>query len=683
MPFIHPFADDRFTHALQQTLRSSERSTAGNTLHKMDINASGAMSLQDELRLHARYIRDTLVPILARQSKLTQSDNALLRSILKRLDSTQMTLDLLRYSRMEKALMVIAATGASTWPMEIVMKAEELIQKWEDELGPLKNLRADLHGPGGRLEGVRKLTDGKKESMYEKDDELKSAWSVKTTDPFRSYECGSLGFDVGDWWLKPAAAYRDGIIDHTSHAITADHNGAYAIVVNGSKEENLQPDGTFTYHASLSDPGALKLTKTMTTDTEKIVRVLRSWKLRSKLAPKAGLRYDGLYRIESFGIKLLPPESWHKTFVLSRMLNQPPIATALAYPMSDQLDDWRDYQHLKNVDRGDDFAMLREMIREPTVRVNETLGGEDMERIDSGYFSRRNSRLSSRIGSIPSTLSESRDGSMSAVASRIHSLSGSIAEEVDELGVELVREDTSVSPESKSRIVNPRNAPSALDGVHDVLTSAISEASAEKAQHRPISTSPATKSDINYPLLATVGLQSGGDTMHDLLVPGAGHDERDSASSLREDQKRNEGANVNDPTVGNTGSDPSSNVEYPSLGSLLRGRRGSNMTDSIRSVKSAIWLPGRDNWRNSGAAALDGIEESGLVDWASRRQNRSESADVAPEDLGKEGIATKDHAVENKEDPKDSENLGTEERSTEDVSARTEAKKVPSDTVEE
>ena len=37
------------------------------------------------------------------------------------------------------------------------MKAEELITKWEDEMGPLKNLRADLYGPGGRMEGIRKI----------------------------------------------------------------------------------------------------------------------------------------------------------------------------------------------------------------------------------------------------------------------------------------------------------------------------------------------------------------------------------------------------------------------------------------------------------------------------------------------------------------------------------------------
>ena len=56
-------------------------------------------------------------------------------------------------------------------------------------------------------------------------------------------------------------------------------------------------DGEIRYKAAVNDPGVFRLTKTMLREDpeEKVVRVLRSWKLRSKLAPKAGLRYDGLY----------------------------------------------------------------------------------------------------------------------------------------------------------------------------------------------------------------------------------------------------------------------------------------------------------------------------------------------------------------------------------------------------
>ena len=115
-------------------------------------------SVREELRLHSRYIRDTLAPLISKQLKLSHSDSVCLQSIFKTLDGIPVTLDLLRYSRIEKALMIIIATGDAYWPIGVQVHAEELMAKWEDELGPLKNVRADLYGPGGRMEGVRKIT---------------------------------------------------------------------------------------------------------------------------------------------------------------------------------------------------------------------------------------------------------------------------------------------------------------------------------------------------------------------------------------------------------------------------------------------------------------------------------------------------------------------------------------------
>lgn len=99
---------------------------------------------------------------------------------------------------------------------------------------------------------------------------------------------------ISSWWLKPAAAFRDGIIDETSHAITADHRGVYAIVLTRAQAEDLGREGHVKFHAAQNDPEVLKLIRIGITDKSKVVRVLRNWKLRSKLAPKAGLRYDGL-----------------------------------------------------------------------------------------------------------------------------------------------------------------------------------------------------------------------------------------------------------------------------------------------------------------------------------------------------------------------------------------------------
>ena len=114
--------------------------------------------IRDELRTHSRYIRDNLVQLVGCEDgcQLNSRDMALLRSTLTRIGAIPVTLDLLRYSRIEKALLGISA-ACTGWPTEIAEQAEKILLKWEDDLGPLRGLRADLWGPGGRLEGVRKL----------------------------------------------------------------------------------------------------------------------------------------------------------------------------------------------------------------------------------------------------------------------------------------------------------------------------------------------------------------------------------------------------------------------------------------------------------------------------------------------------------------------------------------------
>ena len=48
------------------------------------------------------------------------------------------------------------------------------------------------------------------------------------------------------------------------------------------------------------------------------------------------------------------------TVNLARIADQPSIHQALSIPMADQLDDWKEYLRLKIIDRGNDFAVLRD-----------------------------------------------------------------------------------------------------------------------------------------------------------------------------------------------------------------------------------------------------------------------------------------------------------------------------------
>ncbi len=167
----------------------------------------------EDLRTHARFIRDELAPLVASKghSALEREDVATLSSIMFSLNAVPMTLELLRFSRIDKALRVIAM--GSEWPLEIMMQAEELITKWELALGSLQSIHADLWGLGGRLDGLKRETGQKNEGIEEEvlsrinasqtdrltlEKDLESSWIVDPPiDPREAHRYGHLGFKIG------------------------------------------------------------------------------------------------------------------------------------------------------------------------------------------------------------------------------------------------------------------------------------------------------------------------------------------------------------------------------------------------------------------------------------------------------------------------------------------------------
>ena len=131
-------------------------------------SATMEQGILEELRTHSRYIRDNLIPLVGGDGELNSRDLALLRSTLMKVNAISVTLDVLRFSRIEKALVLISTPG---WPADIAAMARKILVRWEDALGPLQELRADLWGIGGRLEGVRKV-----EFMMPDDAEWVSRW---------------------------------------------------------------------------------------------------------------------------------------------------------------------------------------------------------------------------------------------------------------------------------------------------------------------------------------------------------------------------------------------------------------------------------------------------------------------------------------------------------------------------
>ena len=113
--------------------------------------------VRETLRTHSRYIRDTLLPLLAGRegSGLNDRDLSFLRNALNEVNKTPITIDLLRYSRIAQALAMIATD--TRWPADVAIKATKILQKWEKVFGRVVDLQADLWGPGGRLEGLKRM----------------------------------------------------------------------------------------------------------------------------------------------------------------------------------------------------------------------------------------------------------------------------------------------------------------------------------------------------------------------------------------------------------------------------------------------------------------------------------------------------------------------------------------------
>ena len=120
-------------------------------------------NVKDILLTHSRYIRDHLVPVLAREGKLNEQQRSELRTIFASLATVKITVELLQYSRIEKALAAMCTEG-SAWPVDATLLAEALLSAWEISVGPMRNIRADLWGPGGRLEGTAKFKPMKDEA---------------------------------------------------------------------------------------------------------------------------------------------------------------------------------------------------------------------------------------------------------------------------------------------------------------------------------------------------------------------------------------------------------------------------------------------------------------------------------------------------------------------------------------
>jgi hypothetical protein len=199
---------------------------------------------------------------------------------------------MLRHSRIHLALLEMHDCDG-WWSAGARQRADVALTGWESRYGDLRDLVDDPWSEGGRMVNVLKLREDIAHWGPNKPET--ATWIVQRPGidgQTQALRTGDLEFEVGHWWIKPAAAVRDGIID-SCDGITAGPSEAYAIVLTEADEQD--PDSLMTslhYRPPSTQPKRVKLMRNLT--NRKPIRVLRRHKLKSPLAPELGIRYDGL-----------------------------------------------------------------------------------------------------------------------------------------------------------------------------------------------------------------------------------------------------------------------------------------------------------------------------------------------------------------------------------------------------
>ncbi|KAH7188442.1 PUA-like domain-containing protein [Fusarium flagelliforme] len=217
-----------------------------------------------------------------------------------------------------------------------IQLAERLERKWIERFrGPYFHIEQHRYrelSRHGRLRDVTLNLDA---------ENPEDRWQANDGETLSEME-GNLEIEPGHWWLNLACAHRDGIVGSNREKPTKGKYGVAALPLLTGQENIDYDDGAIRYvrqgrirdiHVSLiSQVGAT-------------FRILRGYRLRSPFAPKAGIRYDGLYTIRRYSQWFNEvSERHHMMLTLERVSDQQPIEDVLNIPRPSELDDWDLYQ---------------------------------------------------------------------------------------------------------------------------------------------------------------------------------------------------------------------------------------------------------------------------------------------------------------------------------------------------
>ncbi|KAI0546207.1 hypothetical protein F4679DRAFT_575572 [Xylaria curta] len=263
----------------------------------------------------------------------------------------------IEYARLDKLLSEIVQFADTMKNFDL---SPEFLLRFRVTVSQAKNLRRlwrrrfreqffmmDKHRCAILVEGGR-LKDVSFNSSLDYD--LGKWQTMMVTGPVSEVEA-NLQFEPGHWWLNITCAERDGIVNSSLETPTI--MGCYGFPVlpllTGS-EEMIRHNTVRYVHEGRT------LHVPLISQVGRKIRIIRGYKLKSVFAPKAGLRYDGLYIIRQYGCKLDSNINRYKLeLTLERAADQRPFTEIRKIPKPSQLDDWALYEKLE----GDKIKLLQ------------------------------------------------------------------------------------------------------------------------------------------------------------------------------------------------------------------------------------------------------------------------------------------------------------------------------------
>ncbi|KAI1414694.1 PUA-like domain-containing protein [Hypoxylon sp. FL1857] len=242
----------------------------------------------------------------------------------------------------------------------------EAMQTGTGKLGPcLSRYRADVANAKTLLRAWRRrfreqyfMMDQRRASVLVREGRLKDVsfnnslacelgkwyWYTKVSGPVSELE-GNLHFDPGHWWLNITCAERDGMVASSFETPTKGRYGINTLPLLTGQEEMVRAN-TYKY---VREGRAADMHIALISQVGRQIRVLRGYRLKSIVAPQAGVRYDGLFTIKQYGCKQDSKTGLYRLeLTLERVPDQnKSLEEIKSIPRPSQLDDWNLYEKLE------------------------------------------------------------------------------------------------------------------------------------------------------------------------------------------------------------------------------------------------------------------------------------------------------------------------------------------------